>query len=275
MTEIYRKWGRVIRYENGTTVRVEEAGEATENDGVFRSRPAAQAAGATPVADSVAQIDGFVAQTLLSVRPCTIERLIVSSGTARHATNGVTWSEQSRRVHLALVNPPLRALIDLATFDLAIARTIAGALAQAGDEREAPRRLRLTPNVASALLPSLIGELAMEQSGGGFDGKGQTIETRAVTSDSPPNWYRPAYAAPPVRAWLNIRALPFGSIDPAAPVAVALLAPIDGTTLRVLCVDGDDVFPTTVNASHIAAVARAEGTWYPYAAGSFGVEMML
>jgi hypothetical protein len=275
MTEIYRKWGRVIRYENATTVRVEEAGKATESDGIFRAEPAGEAAEATLDADSGAEIDAFAAQTLLSVRPCAIERLIVSSGAVRHETNGVTWSEQSRRVHLALVNPPLRALIDLAAFDLAIAHAIAGALARAGGEREAPRRLRLAPNVAAALLPSLIGELAMEQSGGGFDGRGQTIETRAVTSDSPPNWYRPAYAAPPVRAWLNIRALPFGSIDPATPAAVALLAPIDGTTLRVLCVDGDDVFPTTVSASHIAAVGRGEATWYPYAAGSFGVEMML
>jgi hypothetical protein len=39
VTEVYRKWGRVVRYENGITVRVEEAGEAIEKDGVFRSAP--------------------------------------------------------------------------------------------------------------------------------------------------------------------------------------------------------------------------------------------
>jgi hypothetical protein len=115
----------------------------------------------------------------------------------------------------------------------------------------------------------------MEQAGGGFDGYGQPIETRAVTHDPPPNWYRPGYAVRPVRAWLNLRALPFGNIDASAPVAVALLAPVDGTTLRFLCIDGDNVFPATVDATRIAAVSRNEPTWYPYAAGSFGAEMML
>jgi hypothetical protein len=220
-------------------------------------------------------IDAYVAQTLLSVRPLAIERLIVSAGIAKHETNGVTWTEESQRVHLSLVNPPLRALIDLASFDNATIETIARSLARAGEEREAPSRIRLAPNVSAALLPSLIGELAIEQTGGGIDGKGQPIETRAVTSDPPPNWYRPGYAVRPVRAWLNLRALPFGSIDGSAPMAVALLAPADRTTLRVLCVDGDDVFPATVDASHIAGVSRDEPVWYPYAAGSFGAEMML
>jgi hypothetical protein len=207
--------------------------------------------------------------------PVTVERLIVSAGVAQHETNGVSWTEESRRVHVSLINPPLRVLIDLATFDVAMIKKIADALARAGEERIAPSPLRLAPNVSAALLPVLIGELAMEQRGGGFDGKGQLIETRAVTSDPPPNWYRPGYAVRPVRAWLNIRALPFGSIDKSAPLAVALLAPVEGTMLHVLCVDGEVVFPATVDASHIAAVSRAELVWYPFAGGSFGVEMML
>ena len=45
--------------------------------------------------------------------------------------------------------------------------------------------------------------------------------------------------------------------------------------LRVLCVDGDDVFPVTIDATRIDAVSRDEPAWYPYAAGSFGAEMML
>jgi hypothetical protein len=206
---------------------------------------------------------------------CAIERLIITAGIAEHETNGVTWTEESQRVHISLTKPPLRALIDLASFDDDRVNTIAAALARAGEQREPPPRLRLAPNVSAALLPSLIGELAMEQTGGGFDGKGQAIETRAVTADPPPNWYRPGYAVRPVRAWLNIRALPFGSIDADAPLAIALLAPLDGITLHILCVDGDEVFPTIVNAGHIAAVSRETPTWFPYAAGSFGVEMML
>ena len=273
MSEIYRKWGRVVRYENGVTVRVEEVGEASENDGVFQARPA-QTRVSVPHLQA-REVEAYVAQTLLSVRPLVVERLIVSAGIAKHETNGVAWTEETQRVHISLIKPPLRALIDLASFDITIIETIAAALARAGEEREAPSRIRLAPNVSAALLPSLIGDLAMEQTAGGRDGKGQPIETRAVTSDPPPNWYRPGYAVRPVRAWLNLRALPFGSIDTSAPIAVALLAPVDGTTLRVLCVDGDDVFPTTVDATRIAAVSRDTPTWYPYAAGSFGAEMML
>jgi hypothetical protein len=209
------------------------------------------------------------------VRSGRVERLIASAGTATHEVNGSKWTEESRRVHISLATPLLRALIDLASFDVEIVGAVADALARAGDERTAPKRVRLAPNVSAALLPSLIGELAMEQTGGGFDGRGQPIETRAITHDAPPNWYRPGYAVRPVRAWINIRALPFGRIDPETPLAVALIEPVHGTMLRVLCVDGSDVFPTTIDASHIAAVSRAEPVWYPYAAGSFGVEMML
>jgi hypothetical protein len=280
MTEVYRKWGRVVRYENGVFISVSEAGEAYERDGVFQAGPAAQTRVSVPHSAGadleayVAETQANVAQTLLSVRSGRIERLIASAGTATHETNGSKWTEEPRRVHISLANPPLRALIDLASFDLETVAAIAAALSRAGAER-APQCIRLAPNVSAALLPSLIGELAMEQSGGGFDGRGQTIETRAVTHDAPPNWYRPGYAVRPVRAWMNIRALPFGRIDPDAPIGIALLEPVHGTTLRVLCVDGDDVFPITVDASHIAAVSRAEPVWYPYAAGSFGAEMML
>jgi hypothetical protein len=266
MSDVYRKWGQVIRYENGMTVRVEEAGEAIERDGVFRTMPISQTGVSVPhIAAFVAQtllsvpnLDVFVAQTLLSVRPCTVERLIVSTGIARHETNVVTWTEESQRLHMSLIKPPLRVLVDLASFDLALIERIATTLARAGHERKAPRPVRLAPNVAAALLPSLTGELAMEQSGGGVDGRGHTIETRAVTSDPPPNWYRPGYAVRPVRAWLNIRALPFGRIDQRAPLAVALLAPVEGTTLRVLCIDGEDVFPATAWSP---ATARLGAGW--------------
>jgi hypothetical protein len=299
MTEVYRKFGRVVRYENGIFLSVSEAGEAFEEDGVFHAQPAVDVPAQTRVsvphsagvdlAASLSKLQAYVAetqvnvaetpvnvaQTLLSVRSGRIERFIASAGTASHETNGRKWTEESRRVHISLVNPPLRALIDLAAFEVEIVRMVADALARAGSEREAPKRIRLAPNVSAALLPSLLGELAMEQTGGGFDGRGQPIETRAVTHDVPPNWYRPGYAVRPLRAWLNIRALPFGRIDPDAPLGIALLEPVHGTTLRVLCVDDGDVFPTTIDASHIAAVSRAEPVWYPYAAGSFGVGMML
>ncbi|HEX3071159.1 MAG TPA: hypothetical protein VHX14_21520, partial [Thermoanaerobaculia bacterium] len=288
MTSLYRKWGRVIRYENGTTIRVEEAGEATEVDGVFEARPmlceeGAQTRVSVPnhsqrrpgaalpeESDVPQQVESFVAQTLLSVHSCLVERLIVSSGVSTHEINGVTWREESQRVHLSLVKEKLRVLIDLASFDIDAIRSAASALARAGEAREAPARIRLAPNVSAALLPSLIGEIAIEQRGGGLDGRGQAIETRAVTGDEPPNWFRPSYAIRPRRAWLNLRPLPFGTIDESAPIAVALLRPVIGTNLRVLCADGGDVFPAELNVEHIAAVSANEQVWYPYAAGSFG-----
>jgi hypothetical protein len=58
------------------------------------------------------------------------------------------------------------------------------------------------------------------------------------------------------------------------PVAVALLAPPDGLTLRVLVDDGARAWPATVRVTRIDAVAE-EVTWYPYGGGSFGAEMML
>lgn len=277
MTTLFRKWGSVIRYENGTTIRVEEAGEAIEREDLFESRPMAEVArtGVSPSEQSVAELRSFVAQTLVSAQSCMIERLIVSAGVSMCETNGVTWTEESRRVHLSLVKGKLRVLIDLASFDIDAVVASAGALANAGEMREAPQRVRLAPNVAAALLPSLIGEIAIEQRGGGYDGRGQAIETRAVTAGPPPNWYRPSYAIRPRRAWLNLRPLPFGRIDSSAPRAVAVIEPVTGTSLHVLCNDGDSIFPTTIDAQHIAAVSLDDPVWYPYETGSFGVEMML
>jgi len=293
MTSLYRKWGRVVRYENGTTIRVEEAGEASDVEGVFEARPmlwekGAQTRVSVPhhsvpqtgvpppqTSGDLQQVESFVAQTLLSVHSCIVERLIVSAGISTHETNGVTWTEESLRVHLSLVKGRLRVLVDLASFDLDTIRSAAVALTRTGDPREAPPRVRLAQNVTAALLPALVGEIAIEQRGGGFDGRGLPIETRAVTADDPPNWYRPSYSIRPRRAWLNLRPLPFGSIDESMPQAVALLAPVIGTNLHVLCIDGDDVFPTELRAEHVAAVSGGEPAWYPYAAGSFGAEMML
>jgi hypothetical protein len=177
-------------------------------------------------------------------------------------------------VHVSLVHPPLRALIDLASFDVDDVGVIAAALTRAHSSRPAPPRLRLAPAVAAAALPALIGELAMEQQGGGLDGRGAPVETRVVTGE-PPNWFRPSYAARPLRAWMNLRALPFGTIDLSAPRAIALLAPPDGTRFHVLCIDSDDAFTSFVNVSHITAVSPDAPQLFPFAAGSFGTEMML
>jgi hypothetical protein len=90
----------------------------------------------------------------------------------------------------------------------------------------------------------------------------------------PPNWFRPSYRLRPVRAWHNLRAVPFGTLDAGAPEAIALLAPPTHTALRVLCIDGGDVFPATAGVTSVRA-AGDTAAWYPYAAGAFGAEMLL
>jgi hypothetical protein len=110
------------------------------------------------------------------------------------------------------------------------------------------------------------------QTAGGVDGYGNPI----VEADGNwPNVYRPSYRVRPVRMPLNLRIeCDRTAIDETAPRAIALLAPLDGTTLRVLIRDGDRVYPATVRVTRVRAVAR-ERTWYPYGGGSFGAEMML
>jgi hypothetical protein len=74
---------------------------------------------------------------------------------------------------------------------------------------------------------------------------------------------------------LHIRATDAGdNIDSSLPEAVALLAPVAGNVLHVICVDGDDAFTATIGVERVLAV-RNTGRWYPYAAGSFGAEMLV
>lgn len=279
MTQVYRKFGRTVRYENGTLLRVEEAGEAVESEQTFRCQPIAGASrlSATvdtqPVETAVRQIESMIAA------PLAIERLVVSEGIAEHEFGERRWQETRRRVHLSIARPPLRAIVDLGDFEVAEVRAIAVAFSKAGPEREAPPRIRLAPNVTAALLPSLVGltppNVQLSQCGGGLDGKGQPIEACELTRPPWPNWYRPSYRSRPVRMPFHIRAIcSVTAIDDDLPRAVALLAPPDGLTLRVLCVRKSEAFPASVHVARIDAAGPAL-RWYPYGAGSFGSEMML
>ncbi len=204
--------------------------------------------------------------------PVAVERLVVSEGVAEHEYGEVRWRDVTRRVHLSLTCGSHRALLDFAQFDLAAVERVALALARVGGERTLDR-VRLAPNVAAALLPSLIGTIELEQLPGDHDGYGAPVSRRSVTG-LPPNWFRPSYRLRPVRAWHNLRAVPFGTLDGSAPEAVALLAPPTHTTLRLLCVDGGEVFPATLGVTSVRA-AGDTCVWYPYAAGAFGAEMLL
>lgn len=272
MSETYRKFGRVVRRENDLLVRVDECGEAIEDAGRFtcspvdekRSLPNVDAGEVNDTADAIAR---------LVKPPLTIERLIVSDGVALHRFGEIEWSERSRRIHLAIARPPYRALIDVAEFALDAIERVCESLARVGDERPA-ERVRLSESVGAALLPSLIGQIAMEQWAAPHDGKGAWIANVAVARDVPPNWFRPSYRTRPVRAWFHLRAQPRGAIDRTLPEAIALLAPIHDRSLRVLCADGGRAFVTTVSADRIAGVAPSNH-WYPYGAGCFGAELML
>jgi len=267
----YRKQGCSVRREGAYRVIVDEAGEAiVRSDGTFDSRPLDQSVDLPqPDGDAVdamaREIDAIVEA------PLSIERVIVSEGIIEHETGERRWRESVRRIHLSIARPPLRALIDLAEFRTAGIRRIADALARAGVEREAPKRLRLAEGVGAALLASL--EIEAVQTAAPHDGNGEPVEERPAHG-TPPNWFRPSYRMPPRRAWFHLRAVPFGQIDPAVPVAVALLAPPDGRRVRLLCVDQGAAYPITLELGRVVA-ARPAPMEYPYGAGAFGVELML
>ncbi|HEY6843075.1 MAG TPA: hypothetical protein VI391_02830, partial [Thermoanaerobaculia bacterium] len=182
------------------------------------------------------------------------------------------WRETHRRVHLAIARPPIRALVDLADFRFDVVQRIVEALAKAGGERDAPARMRVADNVGAALLPHL--SITKIQMAAPHDGKGREIEERQVRGEAP-NWFRPSYRFRPRRAWMNVRAVPFGEIDAPLPLAIALLAP-PARRARLLCVDGDRVFPAVITpARRPPLAARASHTWFPYAAGTFGTELMI
>ena len=275
MSEVYRKFGRTVRYENGTTIRVDEAGEAIEETQTFTCRPIARGV-ELPDVDEIA-IENAVGEIRSIVRaPLAIERLIVSEGIAEHQFAQRTWRETTRRVHLAITFRDLRVLVDLGDFELDDIRVIAAALprAEARVHTEAP--LRLAPNVSAALLPALINiappNIQLMQTAGGLDGKGLPI---GKSTGPWPNWYRPSYRVRPVRAPFSLRAeCAVKNIDESLPRAIALLAPVERLTLSVLCVHGQDVFPATIRVARIDAISDAV-RWYPYGAGSFGAELML
>lgn len=274
----YEKRGSAARWENGTLIRVVEAGLAEEEGERFSCRPR--------VTDPLPPIDPSrvvaVAREVASLvrPPLRIERLVVSEGLAEHRVGEVVWTDRHERVLLSICRGSERALIRLGSFRTGDVAMVAERLACSEiAERPAPSGLRLAAPVAAALLPFLAGlalpNVALWQTGGGLDGHGQPIEETRIESGPWPNWYRPSYRVRPIRLPLNLRLdCPVTEIDDSRPVAVALLAEPAGLTLRVLISDGAASWPSTVRLTGIDAVARVR-TWYPYGGGAFGAEMML
>ncbi|MDP9193844.1 MAG: hypothetical protein M3P06_19290 [Acidobacteriota bacterium] len=303
---IYRKRGSVVRWENGTLVRVTESGMAVETEELFECRP--DVSGDVPrVVDSKVIEAASAVQDVAAAAGVTIERLIVIEGVAEHVWSAAAATaafvsdsaahehtkavaattalqnhiEHTRRMHISLVRAHTRAILDLGSFELADVVRVAGVLARVeAMDREAPARLRLAPNVTAALLPSLIGiappNVRLLQTAGGVDGCGEPI---VEASEAWPNWYRPSYRIRPVRAPLQLRIeCDVKTIDAGSALAVALLAPVSvmngELVLRVLIDGRDGAFASTLRVARIDAVSD-ERTWYPYGGGSFGAEMVL
>lgn len=278
MSEIYRKRGAVVRWENGMLVHVVESGEAVEDASIFRCAPSKQPP--LPHLDP-ARVVATAAAIEASLLPgVTIERLLISEGVAEHELGDKQWSDRSERVHLSLTRGRLRVLLDLGSFALDDVGQAIRVLARAEEpERAAPVALTLAPIVAAALLPALTGVvpkgLELWQSGGGLDGRGQPIEEMRIDGTAPPNWYRPSYRMRPVRLPLNLRARGSEVLRASdQPRAVALLAPVHGPQVQVLIDDAGSVYPARIAVTAVRGVA-AEAVWYPYGAGSFGAEMVL
>lgn len=277
---VYRKRGRVVRYENGTVVHVDETGEAREIGAEFWAEPsplqhrdADGGLGLEEREDAVRRGSGTV-QALAERHGVRLERIVISEGVADHEVGAHRWREAYRRLHLSLAHGSYRALLDLADFDEGMIAEVARALANLSEERVLTKVL-LAPNVTAALLPALAGVIDLEQMPADHDGYGEPVAPCRVTSaEVPPNWYRPSYRIRPIRAWHNVRAVPFGVLDGRAPRAIALLAPPEKRVLRVLCQEGSSAFPATVAVTTTRAVGEPAG-WYPYAAGTYGAEMLL
>jgi hypothetical protein len=274
---IYRKRGSVVRWENGTLVRVAERGVAVEEGELFECRPDDD--GEVPQVDESRVIEAVHA-VCAAAGDVAIERLIVVEGVAEHECDRQpsvrTWTEHAQRIHLSLMKGRIRALLDLGSFDTTDVAHVAAVLARAEEgEREAPPRLRLGPNVVAALLPTLVGiappNVRLVQTAGGIDGYGEPI----VGASGPwPNAWRPSYRVRPMRMPMQLRLeCDVTEIERDRPVAVALLAPVS-SVLRVLIEDGQRAYPSAVRLTRIDAVSD-QRTWYPYAGGSFGAEMML
>jgi len=292
---IYRKRGSVARWENGTLVRTIEQGIAIERGEWFECRPESRG--------DVQEVDPShviaVAHAVRgAARDSVIERLIVSDGFAEHEcseredSEPRRWSERAQRLHLSLVHHTTRALLDLGSFDLDLITRVATSLARSETrDRHAPPRLRLAPHVTAALLPSLLAiappNVRLVQTAGGIDGHGHLIveaivkatgEASVGSAGAWPNVYRPSYRMRPVRMPLDVRIeCEVQEIERERPEAVAMLgAPLmeGGLVVRLLIEEGERVYPAAVRIARIDAVS-ASRTWYPYAGGSFGAEMML
>lgn len=272
---IYRKRGCVLRWENGTLIRVREEGIAREEGGAFECEPAtARGAG---LSFDPADLRAIAREVRDAAAGVEIERLMIVDGKAEHEYGERRWHDSTKRIHVALTHARIRVLVDLASFEVGEIADAARALRSVDATiTSVPSTIRIAPRVTAALLPLFMAHAPegcrMVQTAGGIDGYGEPI----VEAEADwPNSFRPSYRVPPRRMPMNVRIEATGSpIDPALPLAVALLGTSSDGLVRVLVEDGGRSWPVGIRIGRVRAVSPPT-RWYPYAAGSFGAEMML
>lgn len=272
---MYRKRGVVVRWENGTLIRVHEHGIAREDGARFECEPSGERT--ADLAFEPADLPAVAAMVRDAAGGIAVERLVLVDGRAEHEYGDHRWSEMTKRLHLALVHSRIRVLVDLATFDVAEIAGVATAMRMfdAGAEWT-PAAMRVAPNVTAALLPLYTGRAPggcrIVQAAGGVDGYGQPV---VAAEGEWPNAFRPSYRARPRRMPMNLRME--GAADPidaSLPRAVAFLGTAEDGRVSLLLEDGGRSWRASIRIDHVRAVAP-DARWYPYAAGSFGAEMML
>jgi hypothetical protein len=264
---IYRKRGSTIRWENGVRIRVSESGWAREVGNLFECAPLDEALPQFALDEESPRLPALPSSV-------EVERFVYSRGIASHEYGDARWTESSERAHVALVRGSLRVLLDCTGDQLGELARIAQALALASPvEEEAPRRLRLAPNVTAALLPVLYGiappNVRLVQTAGATDGYGQHVTEEGL------HYYRPSYRVRPEILPFDLRLVcDVTEIEADQPIAEALLEPATSHELAVLVREGARAYPARIRVTRIDAVSD-QRVWYPYGAGSFGAEMML
>lgn len=272
---IYRKRGSVLRWENGSLIHVREEGIAREDRGVFECEPTT-ARGAGFAFDPI-DLRAVAREVVNAAAGVEIERLMIVYGRSEHEYGERRWQDSTRRIHVALTHARIRVLVDLASFEVGEIADAARALRSVDTTiTSVPSAMRIAPRVTAALLPLYMGQAPeacqIVQTAGGVDGYGEPIvEAEAGW----PNVFRPSYRVPPRRVPMNVRIEAMGSpIDPALPSAVALLGASPDGAVRLLVEDGGRSWPIEIRIGRVRSVSPPT-RWYPYAAGSFGAEMML
>ena len=273
---IYRKRGAAVRWENGELLQISECGIAEEREGAFFCRPDGQSRIEPPPSH---QAESVAASILKLVRePVKVERLIVTEGVAEHEIGSRTWLERTSRIHLSLVRDTVRVALDASSVESSIG-LVCDSLSRLTGKRTAVSQLRVAPHVTAALIPLMtavpVKGARLIQTAGGIDGRALEIVEHRVEQQPWPNWYRPSYRARPVRAPLNVRLEPAGSIaDQSLPLAVAVLAASPDLKVRLLV---DDDLRSSIIEGRLAAVTFAgpPDVWFPHGAGVFGADAVI